>query len=73
MAKTVRGCGQMIKKSWFILDLYTPTPPEYTDDFIYMKEDENGTITDNVEGNPYTHTAEHYVYDNKPEVIHIEF
>lgn len=29
----------MINKSWFVLELYTPTPPDVTDDFIYLDED----------------------------------
>lgn len=67
------GCGQMIKKSWFKLELYTPTPGEYTEDYIYKQVDNNYSIINKNENKQYINNCNNYTFINKLEVIHIEY
>lgn len=65
----------MIKKSWFILELFTDLPEDHTSNFANTEQVENITVqaSDMIASNSvYINDEEHYIYENKLEVIHIE-
>lgn len=62
----------MTNKSWFVLELYTPTPKEYTEDFKYNEEQKLFSSVVLQEKNKFIDQHSHYIYIEKTEVGKIE-
>lgn len=60
----------MINKSWFRLELYTPTPKEVTEDFVYENKEVECLLASNVEDFSYSEEENHYM--SRVEIEHIE-
>lgn len=61
----------MIKKSWFTLELYTPTPKEITEDFEYENKEVECLLASEVENFSYSKEESHYLSKVEIEYINV--